>query len=274
MCITCCICSRRASATATTRTTWINRCSYSVAAWPKGSHTRAKGPIIAMARRAVSHRPTCRRPRSCRSSRTTIRSATARSDERLTAIGATPALEALAAIYLLAPQISLLFMGEEFGASTPFLYFCDFHGELGRAVSEGRRKEFSRFACFGESVPPDIPDPNDDGTFEASRLDWSTIARAPHARWLAHYRELLALRRQHIVPLLPDIASGHRWDALADVGLQVRWQLRDGGVLLLDAQLSDAEARREFPAGRLIYELRPSPDPSIRLPWSVRWAIS
>ena len=47
---------------------------------------------------------------------------------------------AFAAIYLLAPQIPLLFMGEEFGASTPFLYFCDFHGELGRAVSEGRRK--------------------------------------------------------------------------------------------------------------------------------------
>ena len=182
-------------------------------------------------------------------------------------------LIAIAAIYLLAPQISLLFMGEEFGASTPFLYFCDFHGELGRAVSEGRRKEFSQFACFGESVPPDIPDPNDDGTFEASRLDWSTIARAPHSRWLAHYRELLALRRQHIVPLLPDIASGHRWDALADVGLQVRWQLRDGGALLLDAQLSDAEARRDFPAGRPIYELRPSPDPSILLPWSVRWAI-
>ena len=194
--------------------------------------------------------------------------------ERLTAIAATPALEAFAAIYLLAPQISLLFMGEEFGASTPFLYFCDFHGELGRAVSEGRRKEFSRFACFGESEPPEIPDPNNDGTFEASRLDWSTVARAPHARWLAHYRELLALRRQHIVPLLPDIASGHRWDALADAGLQVRWQLRDGGALLLDAQLSDAEARREVPASRLIYELRPSPDPSIRLPWSVRWAIA
>ena len=54
----------------------------------------------------------------------------------------------------------------------------------------------------------------------------------------------------------------------------MRWQLRDGGALLLDAQLSDAEARREFPAGRLIYELRPSRTRGIRLPWSVRWAIS
>ena len=129
--------------------------------------------------------------------------------ERLTAIAATPALEAFAAIYLLAPQI-LLFMGEEFGASTPFLYFCDFHGELGRAVSEGRRKEFSRFACFGECVPADIPDPNDDGTFEASRLDWSTVARAARTLAGALSRAIGAAASAHR-SVATDIASGHRW---------------------------------------------------------------
>ena len=63
-------------------------------------------------------------------------------------------------------------------------------------------------------------------------------------------------------------------DAVADGGLQVRWRLGDGGALLLDAQLSDAEARRAVPAGRVIYELQSSPDLGIRLPWSVRWAIA
>src|SRR5262249_29847139 len=119
------------------------------------------------------------------------------------------ALRALLACVLLAPAVPMLFMGEEFAASTPFLYFCDFHGELARAVREGRRSEFARFAAFADPAAREaIADPNDEATFVRSRLDWGERASAPHRAWLALYGTLLALRHEHLVPRLCEAGSG------------------------------------------------------------------
>jgi maltooligosyltrehalose trehalohydrolase len=104
-----------------------------------------------------------------------------------------------AAIVLLAPGTPLLFMGEEWGASTPFPYFVGERGEqLDDAVRNGRRQEF---AAFGWQ-PDDVPDPVDPTTFEAARLLWDEPVQQPHAELLEWYRALLALRRRE-----PDLAD-------------------------------------------------------------------
>jgi maltooligosyltrehalose trehalohydrolase len=108
-----------------------------------------------------------------------------------------PALfRALSAILLFAPETPLLFMGQEWSASTPFLYFTDHSGELGRRVTEGRRSEFSRFEAFArEEVRTRIPDPQAPGTCESSRLIWQELADPAHAGTLELYRTLIRLRR-------------------------------------------------------------------------------
>ena len=89
-------------------------------------------------------------------------------------------------------------MGEEFGETNPFLFFTDFHGELAKAVREGRAKEFTGHAGHGASVP----DPNDVQTFVRSKIDWNKVATDDGKTWLRFTRTLLTLRHRHIVPLL------------------------------------------------------------------------
>jgi maltooligosyltrehalose trehalohydrolase len=97
-----------------------------------------------------------------------------------------------AAILLCGPSIPLLFQGEEFGASTPFLYFTNHSDpELSAAVSKGRREEFASFGW----KPDAVPDPQDAATFEASRLRWKEIEEPEHRDLLDWYRNLIALRR-------------------------------------------------------------------------------
>jgi maltooligosyltrehalose trehalohydrolase len=99
-----------------------------------------------------------------------------------------------AALVILGPFTPLLFMGEEWAASTPFRYFTDHQDQrLAEAVRAGRRREF---AAFGWK-PDDIPDPQAVATFEASKLRWDERAEPAHARMLAFYRELILLRREH-----------------------------------------------------------------------------
>jgi maltooligosyltrehalose trehalohydrolase len=136
--------------------------------------------------------------------------------ERLTTLVPAEALRLAAAILLLSPYVPLLFMGEEYGESRPFLYFVS-HGDpkLVEAVRDGRRREFAGFGWSGE-----IPDPQAESTFEASRLDWDAARRPPHAQLRALYRDLLELRRA--LPLLqPGVANvrvshdaGAEWVAL------------------------------------------------------------
>ncbi|MGO9296553.1 MAG: malto-oligosyltrehalose trehalohydrolase [Streptosporangiaceae bacterium] len=119
--------------------------------------------------------------------------------ERASALMSHGRLKIAAALLLTAPFVPLLFQGEEWGATTPFQYFTEHaEPELGEAVGNGRRREF---AAFGWDLA-DVPDPQDPGTFERSRLDWSQPAQEPHAGLLAWYRHLLVLRRE--IPALAD----------------------------------------------------------------------
>jgi maltooligosyltrehalose trehalohydrolase len=107
------------------------------------------------------------------------------------------AWRAATAALLLLPETPLLFMGQEWGASTPFQFFTDHDPELGRAVTAGRRQEFSRFVAFADPERRlQIPDPQDPETFRCSRLVWAELEREPHRSLLALYRRLLALRRR------------------------------------------------------------------------------
>jgi maltooligosyltrehalose trehalohydrolase len=142
-----------------------------------------------------------------------------------------PAYRALSALLLLSPYTPLLWMGQEWAASTPFQFFTDFPEALGRLVTEGRRNEFKEFSGFADpSARARIPDPQDGETFLRSKLRWDEMDRAPHEGVLALYRDLLALRRTD-----PALRSGDRHDvgvhALGDHALAMR--RRTGGHELL-----------------------------------------
>lgn len=112
---------------------------------------------------------------------------------------------AATALLLCLPETPLLFMGQEFAASAPFLYFTDHNPELGRLVTEGRRREFASFKAFAdESVRERIPDPQALETFRRSTLDWSEREREPHASQLRLTKALLALRRDGLPLARPD----------------------------------------------------------------------
>ncbi|MDQ3714628.1 MAG: malto-oligosyltrehalose trehalohydrolase [Actinomycetota bacterium] len=114
--------------------------------------------------------------------------------ERLGMLTSVGRMKIAAALLLTGPFVPLLFQGEEWAASTPFQYFTDHQDpELGRAVSEGRRKEFAYFGW----QPEDVPDPQDAATFERSRLRWDELGSPGHAGMLDWYRSLIALRRKH-----------------------------------------------------------------------------
>ena len=162
--------------------------------------------------------------------------------ERLATLAPEAALRLAAATLLLAPEVPMLFMGEEFGSRTPFLYFCDFHGGLADAVREGRRREFATFERFAaEAARSEIPDPNAPATFESSKLRWEDLAGPAHAQWLAFHRALLALRRDYLVPRLGEHHRSVRFAARI-ASLIVDWTLGDGATLHLRANFSSAPA--------------------------------
>ena len=157
--------------------------------------------------------------------------------ERLSAIADPAALRAVTALYLLLPQIPMLFMGEEWHSRRPFQFFCDFSGELGDAVRNGRRQEFARFEAFRDPVRRElIPDPLAEQTFEDSKLDWERLADPAHAATLRWYRDLLAARRRHIVPLLPSLTQAGEFSIVDDGALVVCWRASGGAELTLDGK--------------------------------------
>ena len=140
----------------------------------------------------------------------------------------------MTALYLLLPQIPLLFMGEEWHSRRPFQFFCDFAGELGEAVRDGRRQEFARFEAFRDAAGRgSIPDPLALQTFDDSKLDWERLAEPVHAATLRWYHDLLAVRRRHIVPLLPALAQAGEFSIVDDGALIVRWRAASGELVRL-----------------------------------------
>ncbi|KRB38056.1 malto-oligosyltrehalose trehalohydrolase [Microbacterium sp. Root180] len=150
-------------------------------------------------------------------------------------------LAVAAVLTLLTPFTPMLFMGEEWGASTPWQFFTSHpEPELGEATARGRKAEFARMG-WDESL---VPDPQDPATFRRSKLDWQERDASPHAALLELYRELIALRRR--IPGLTDPDFG-RIAASADE--EERWfrLARPGAEILVD--FSADEVRLRVPSG-------------------------
>jgi len=145
--------------------------------------------------------------------------------ERIHAIGDPALVRAALACLLLSPHVPMLFMGDEFAASTPFQYFCDFGPDLAAAVSEGRRAEFRGFAAFAdEAARARIPDPNAEATFLASKLRWRERGTRAHFSRLCEVQQLLDLRHRLIVPRLAGMAGAGAYRCENQL-LQVQWNL-------------------------------------------------
>lgn len=146
------------------------------------------------------------------------------------------ACRAASALLLLAPETPLLFMGQEWAASSPFQYFTDHAEPLGRLVTEGRRREFSSFEGFS-AQRVDVPDPQAVETFEASRLQWQERGREPHASMLRYHAALLAFRRTHLVDTPP---GGFEVAALDADTVGLRRTTASGADVLVVARLAGA----------------------------------
>jgi maltooligosyltrehalose trehalohydrolase len=165
--------------------------------------------------------------------------------ERLTALlrNDTRPLRAAVALLLLAPQIPLIFMGEERGATTPFLYFTSHtNPELAQAVRDGRRREFENFRAFANPATRDrIPDPNEPDTFARS----DPYRAAADEEWMDYYRNLLQLRQRMLFPRL----EGARALGAHVLGLRsvvAQWLLGDGAVLSVYVNLGAVDIRPDW----------------------------
>jgi maltooligosyltrehalose trehalohydrolase len=135
-----------------------------------------------------------------------------------------------AALLFCSPYTPMLFMGEEWAASTPWQFFTSFPDKgLAKAVREGRRSEFASHGWAAE----DVPDPQDPATFERSRLDWAELDKDGHQEILEWHRRLIALRRAH-----PEL-SDPRLDAVsADVDEDAQWLVLYRGRYAVVANLA------------------------------------
>ncbi|MCU1425294.1 MAG: Malto-oligosyltrehalose trehalohydrolase, partial [Microbacteriaceae bacterium] len=152
---------------------------------------------------------------------------------------------AIAAVLTLAgPFTPMLFMGEEWGASTPWQFFTSHpEPELGKATAEGRIAEFEAMGWD----PDTVPDPQDPQTFERSKLDWNEVADGDHARLVALYRELIALRRS--VPALTDPSFEHLRAAFDD---DARWFRLERDDLSIIANFGTDDLELPVRAGTVI----------------------
>ena len=157
--------------------------------------------------------------------------------DRIAAAAGMERAKIAAALVLMSPFIPMLFQGEEWAASSPFLYFADHEdAEMARLVSEGRKKEF---AAFGWD-PASIPDPEKLETFEKSKLKWDEVSQPEHSEMLAWYCELIRLRRS--TSCLNDGEPGRThvsWDQ------EQMWLSMDRGHIRVVCNLATVE--RTFP---------------------------
>jgi len=166
-------------------------------------------------------------------------------------------LRVAAGLVLTSPFTLMLFMGEEWGADTPWQFFTD-HTDpgLASAVSTGRRSEFAEHG-WG---PAEVPDPQDEETFLRSKLDWSQPGRDPYRSLLGWYRTLLALRRTRA-----ELADPRLDHVRADYDEDARWLLVSRGPLRIAANLGGAPVRLPLAVGALAPNLLAASNPDIKV---------
>ncbi len=187
--------------------------------------------------------------------------------ERLTALADGNAVAAALSVLLLQPGPPLLFMGEEWGATEPFPFFCDFGGDLADAVRNGRKREFAEaYARHGD----EIPDPLAERTRDIARLDWNARRQPAHADRLELTRSLLAARHKHVVPLLRSMTGPGRV-SINDGIMTARWSSEGKTLCLLANLTGDAKPQpKNLTWGESIWGPKP---PDTLPPWSVHAAI-
>jgi maltooligosyltrehalose trehalohydrolase len=199
--------------------------------------------------------------------------------ERITALAQADAVRAATAVLLLAPALPLLFMGEEWAAPEPFLFFSDLGSDLGPSVAEGRRREFARFPEFASPAMQErIPDPQAATTRARSVLDWGRLAGPEHQAWLALHRTLLRVRAEAIVPLLAaEPTPAASWKALGETAIEIAWKF-PAGTLRLVANLGAAPVAHPGPGpdwGRRLHALLLPEGGWLELPpWSAAFYLA
>lgn len=179
-------------------------------------------------------------------------------------------LAAAETLLALLPTPIMVFMGDELAAPNRFPFFCDFSGELGAAVTQGRRSEFG--SLWHEVDDAGVPSPIDPAAPAAAVLDIQALAQdGRHAATLALWRHRLALRRRELVPRLPALAL--EGTPVDQTGLTARWRLGDGSTLQVDANLGSAPL--EHAAASSGRELLSTHERNHGAwpPWFVRWSI-
>ncbi|MGF9662680.1 malto-oligosyltrehalose trehalohydrolase [Arthrobacter crystallopoietes] len=169
--------------------------------------------------------------------------------DRLSATLDYGSLALAAVLNLTSPFTPMLFMGEEFAASTPWQFFTSHpEPELGEATSQGRLREFERMGWD----PAAVPDPQDESTFTNSKLRWSEVEDGDHARLLQLYRELIRLRRQE-----PELTSADLQAVAVDFDEDRRWLLLRRGRVTVAFNFAEDERRIEAGPGRLLLATDP-----------------
>ena len=166
----------------------------------------------------------------------------------------------------------MLFMGEEWSASQPFPFFCDYHGDLAGKIRDGRC-DFLRRMHNTDDLH-EAPDPGAESTFRSAQLNWDELGHEPHATELAWYRNILNVRRERIAPLLADMHERcGKAQVLSPGAFTITWHFA-GRALTLYANLSGSQAGG-FPAdGQTIWLEGWQPADDQLGAWSVRWSIS
>jgi maltooligosyltrehalose trehalohydrolase len=156
--------------------------------------------------------------------------------DRLSATLSDGLLKVGAALVMTSPFTPMLWMGEEYGARTPWQFFSDHEGELGEAVRQGRRAEFASHGWDTE----DVPDPQSPETFANSTLDWDELDQDRAQDLLGWHRELIALRQRR-----PELSDGRRDRVEVSYDEQARWVVVRRGAVAVVCNL--AAARQSVP---------------------------
>jgi maltooligosyltrehalose trehalohydrolase len=170
--------------------------------------------------------------------------------ERLAKLADPRALEAATALQLLAPQIPLIFMGEDVASDAPFLFFTDHNADLAKAVRDGRQREFASFSQFSDpDLLAELPDPNARETFDGSKPVGHPERAAARNRL---YRRLLEIRRTEIIPRLTN-ARALDASALGPAAVTAQWRVGDRSRLTLVCNLGDTVIGLPPPSGRVLF---------------------
>jgi 1,4-alpha-glucan branching enzyme/maltooligosyltrehalose trehalohydrolase len=163
--------------------------------------------------------------------------------ERISLLTDIDSIRAASCLYLLAPSIPLIYMGEEWGSKTPFYFFCNFNNELSQAITRGRRDEFSKFPQFNDpEIIKTIPDPGNEKTFFYSKLNWSDLENVQNQKMLDFYKNLLKIRKEHIIPIIKNIEKS-KFNVINDKAFQVKWALNNDKKLTVMANFGEESVK-------------------------------